>query len=275
MTTICPRDARDYIRSKTSLEPEVGIVLGSGLGGIAESVEVTTAFDFPEIPGFQRTFAQGHQGRLLIGHLEETPVALMAGRYHRYEGYSTREITFPTEVMSQLGIKQLIISNAAGGVNPQLQVGDFLIIRDHINWLGSVPSPSSRSQAGLRGPETVSRKLNLYPSNLVDLVLSIARSHHINAYPGTYLGTKGPCYETRSEYRMMKKLGADVVGMSSIPEALTAASLGIATVGISMVSNVATPDQQSVASHQEVLEAGRSAEANLERLIRGILNTKV
>jgi purine-nucleoside phosphorylase len=273
MTSIDPAEASSYIQSYAHVQPSVGLVLGSGWGGIAKQVRVSVDLPFSSIPGFQTTHAQGHEGRLLLGQLENVPVLVMAGRFHRYEGYTTQQVTFPIEVMSLLGITELIITNAAGGVHPKLKVGDIVIVKDHINWLGGIQPAFQKNFSPVASSTPARQTTDLYDDASVDRLLAIANSNHINARIGTYLATLGPSYETRSEYRMMRKIGADVVGMSSIPEAMAAKHLGISPLVLSIVTNVANPDQKLTVNHDEVLEVGRNTESNAEKLIRGFLKS--
>lgn len=270
--------AVQFIRSQCVAKPQVGVILGSGLGGVAQRVENAIEIPYDSIPGFQSTHAQGHRGLLVIGSLEKTPVVMMAGRYHRYEGFSNQQVTYPISVMHQLGIQQLIITNAAGGLHPKLRVGDLMILEDHINWLSHATYQNRAGQmlSSIQEPigsipANLMRTSDFYPQHLIQCVHSIARSHQITLHSGTYLATLGPCYETRSEYRMMRRIGADAVGMSSIPEALVAKKLGIDPVTLSIITNVANPDQRHRADHQEVLEQGKKTESNVEILIRGLI----
>ena len=272
------KQAIQYIRTRSSVTPQVGVVLGSGLGGLAHHLENSIEIPYHLIPGFQSTHAQGHRGLLVIGSLEGTPIVVMAGRYHRYEGFSNKQVTYPISVMHQLGIEQLIITNAAGGLNPKFQVGDLMVLKDHINWLNQSTHQNKVTRASSLDklqmdhlPANLIRTLDFYPQYLIDRVHAIARAHQITVISGTYLATLGPTYETRSEYRMMRKIGADAVGMSSIPEALMAKSLGIDPITLSVVTNVANPDQRSPADHQDVLEAGKKTESNVETIVRGLI----
>lgn len=259
-----------HINGLSDLVPSTAIILGSGLGGLADRIEDPTTIPFAEIPGFGRSTAGGHRGHLILGRLSDRPVIAMAGRLHRYEGWSNREVAFPVRVMAGLGATGLIVSNAAGGVNPKLQVGDILVIRDHINWLGG--SIGSQSPAPIaHGPL---RRGPIYDEGWSRTAMQAAVAGQFNAYEGTYLATLGPNYETRSEYRMMRRIGADVAGMSTVPEVLAAADLGMRILGLSMVSNVAAPDHAVVADHAEVLEAGRAAAVKMEGMVRSVLERR-
>lgn len=272
--------ATDFLRSKlpSDFQTQAGIILGSGLGGLANKIEDPIAVDYESIPGFVRSTAGGHQGRLIFGTLESVNVVAMAGRFHRYEGWTNDQATFPVHVMNDLGAESLIVSNAAGGVSPKLSVGDIVILRDHLNWMGgtfAMNGPHANLVQPHRLPVTVlggSRRGELYDRIMADTAGRCAMEAGFNANFGTYLATLGPNYETRSEYRMMRKLGVDVVGMSTVPEVLVAGALGMRVLGLSMVSNVADPDRPNVADHQEVLVAGQQAGVKMEAIVRGVLS---
>ncbi len=258
--------AIDYLRNVTDTVPTAAIILGSGLGGLADKVGNPINISFADIPGFASSTAAGHRGQLILGTFAERPIVAMAGRLHRYEGWSIDQIAFPVAVMAALGATQLIVSNAAGGVNPKLRVGDIVIIRDHINLIGGVFS----SQDYL-ARDWLSRRSKIYDGRMSAAAMNAAVANRFNAYQGTYLATLGPNYETRAEYRMMRRIGADVAGMSTVPEVLAAASLEMRVLGISMVSNIANPDQAIKANHAEVLEAGKAAEVKMELIVRHAL----
>jgi len=257
-----------YIRQHTNSTPDVAIVLGSGLGSLAESIEDPTQIPYQEIPGFKTSSAKGHRGELILGTLEQTSIIAMAGRLHRYEGWSNDDIAFPVQLMASLGAKRLIVSNAAGGVNPKLSVGDIVVIRDHIDWMGG----TSQRNRTIFAPSPL-RSDALYDDAMSSVAMRVAIDRQFNAWQGTYLATLGPTYETRSEYRMMRRIGADVAGMSTVPEVLAASALGMRILGLSMVSNVANPDIAVVADHAEVLEAGVAAAAKMEAIVRGVLKS--
>lgn len=260
--------AVEFIRNRVaqSAGPSVAVILGSGLGGLADRIENPIAVSYNEIPGFRSSSAKGHRGELIFGQFESTQVVAMAGRLHRYEGWTNDEIAFPVQLMSTLGAEKLVVSNAAGGVSPKLRVGDIMVIRDHINWMGGGFSWNRDL-----GAASISRQKDVYDPEMSHEAIKVATEQNFTACVGTYLATLGPTYETRSEYRMMRRIGADVAGMSTVPEVLAAAHLGMKILGLSMVSNVANPDLAIVADHSEVLEAGRAAEAKMEAIVRGVL----
>ncbi|MFG0262902.1 MAG: purine-nucleoside phosphorylase [Novipirellula sp. JB048] len=260
--------AAGWIRQHSELVPTVAIILGSGLGGLANRIDAAITIPFADIPGFATSTASGHRGQLLIGHCEQVPVVAMAGRFHRYEGWSRDQVALPVQTMAALGAKRLVVSNAAGGVNPKLKVGDIVVIRDHLDFMrGHGRGDASESR---RNPSPL-RHANVYDRAMAALALDAAAENDFDAYPGTYLATLGPNYETRAEYRMMRRIGADVVGMSTGPEVIAAIAGGLRTLGLSMVSNVANPDSAVAANHDEVLAAGRAAEGKMEAIVRAVL----
>jgi purine-nucleoside phosphorylase len=259
-------EAAAFVRSLTDLRPTTAIILGSGLGGLADRIEDPIPISYSDIPGFGTSSASGHRGQLILGRLESSTVVAMAGRFHRYEGWTNDDVAFPVRLMAAIGATQLIVSNAAGGVNPKLRVGDILVIRDHINLMGGLCSWNS----GPLVPALV-RHRDVYDPAISKAAMRVAVEQSFNAQEGTYLATLGPTYETRSEYRMMRRIGADVAGMSTIPEVLAAAHVKMRILGLSMVSNVANPDRPVRADHAEVLEAARAAETKMEAIVRGVL----
>ena len=266
MQDIDLQTAVDRIRESSDVYPSTAIILGSGLGGLADAIEQPITIPYQEIPGFKTSSAEGHRGQLILGHLENTAVVAMAGRLHRYEGWTNDDIAFPIRMMAALGAERLIVSNAAGGVSPKLSVGDIVVIRDHINWMGGL---SSRNQNQI-APCPL-RQACLYDESMSKVALQVSVNENFGAWPGTYLATLGPTYETRSEYRMMRRIGADVAGMSTVPEVLAAASLQMRILGLSMVTNVANPDVAVVANHTDVLQAGEAAAAKMELIVRRVL----
>jgi purine-nucleoside phosphorylase len=247
----------------SSLQPQFGIILGSGLGGLAADVRDGGRIPFQAIPGFAKSTAAGHRGELVFGFLQQTPVIALAGRFHRYEGWSNFQVGFPIRLLGSLGVKRLIVSNAAGGLRPHYQVGDLLVIRDHINLI-----PDHQQCC-----EFIPRGATPYSPRLASLALAAGRQGNIPMHEGTYLATLGPTYETRAEYRMMRRMGADCVGMSTVPEVLQAQREGIEVLALSMISNVARPDAIQETSHQEVLDAGKIAEPRMRYIVQRVLAT--
>lgn len=245
--------------------PEVGIVLGSGLGGFADDIDVLQSVRYADIPGFPRSTAIGHAGRLIFGSCGDVPVAVLQGRTHLYEGYGVAEVTFPVRVLHALGVRRLVLTNAAGGLNPQLSVGDLVVIADHIDFT------AARFEFTAHGSPPPQRSPHLYEPELVDHVLKVCRGEGIAAHRGTYVAVTGPNYETRAEYRMFRALGGDVVGMSTVPEALAAADLGLEVLAVSTVTNVCNPDRLAATDGQSVVDAAARAEWRLRVVLRELL----
>jgi purine-nucleoside phosphorylase len=260
--------AADFIRGRCDVSPKAAIILGSGLGQLADRIDDATAIPFGDIPGFGTSTAAGHRGQLVLGTLENVPVVAMAGRFHRYEGWSNDDVAFPVAVMHAIGATHLIVSNAAGGVSPKLRVGDIVVICDHVNFMTGTFGWNRD-----RGGESFVRPAATYDPAMSQTAIEVSIRENFTAIRGTYLATFGPTYETRAEYRMMRRIGADVVGMSTVPEVLAASHLGMAVLGLSMVSNVANPDLAVKADHDEVLQAGRAAEVKMEAIVRGVVRS--
>ena len=252
-------------------QPRVGLILGSGLGLLAERIQGDCRIPYIEIPGFPESRVPGHAGNLVLGFLSGTPVVAMQGRAHLYEGWSALKATFPLRCMHALGIEMLIVSNASGGINPRFQSGQVVLIDSHIDWMNRSGISFSEAAKGAASEGLPHRVGNPYDSGLQDLAEQLAIKQGFALARGTYLATLGPNYETRAEYRMFSKLGADMVGMSTVPEVLLANQLGIKVLAFSIVTNVATPDVQSKTDHEEVLDWSCKAQDRLIPLIENIL----
>ncbi|MCE9605643.1 MAG: purine-nucleoside phosphorylase [Planctomycetia bacterium] len=260
--------AADYIRSRWKRKPQVGIVLGTGLGDFAAEVEAEVVIPYGDIPHFPAPTALGHKGRLVCGTCRGVPVVTMDGRYHCYEGYSLKQITLPVRVLKELGIELLVLSNASGGMNPRFQVGDVMIIVDHINLMGDNPLIGPNDDAlGPRFPHMC----DVYDSSLVDRAMEIARQADFTAHRGVYVGLKGPNFETRAEYRFLRTIGADAVGMSTVPEVIVAAHMRLPVLAISAVTNVCDPDALEKATGEDVIDAAKIAEPKMRRIVLEIL----
>ncbi len=276
------------IRQERMLFPEVAIILGSGLGGLADQIEHATRIPYATIPHFARTSAAGHAGNLVLGFLSGVPVVAMQGRLHRYEGFSCDEVCFPLRCMQQLGAQTLIVSNASGGVNPRYSSGDLVVIDQHLNFLGQPsspvagtsivqePKPATSTIAGIGNPDVINaaylrRSAEVYHRGLIERAHDHARRGGFTLHQGTYLATLGPTYETRSEYRFFRTAGADVVGMSTVPEVLCAAQLGMRILAFSVVTNVALPDRSTSTNHMEVISWSEIASSKLRHLVCGLL----
>jgi purine-nucleoside phosphorylase len=256
------------VRRSSTLEPEVAIILGTGLGGLAEEIEVEATIPYEEIPGFPLSTVESHAGRLLLGRLGKRPVVAMQGRFHRYEGYSLGAVTFPVRVMHALGAGTLIVSNACGGMHPLWGPGDLVLLSDHINLLGDNPLIGSNDERlGPRFPDMSAP----YDPVLRALAREVARHLGITLREGVYVAVPGPNLETRAEYRMLRNLGADVVGMSTVPEVIVAAHAGMRTIGISIITDQCLPDCLEPADIGRIIATARRAEPSLTRLISAIV----
>ena len=264
-------EACKYIRGKIEISPKVGLVLGSGLGNLADSVEDAVVIQFKEIPHWPVSTIQGHAGRLLIGTLFGKPTMVMQGRIHYYEGYSMGEVTFPVRVMQRLGVEVLILTNAAGAINPDYQPGDVMMLTDHLNLIGA------GGQNPLRGPnlsefgERFPDMSQPYDHKLLALAEEAANEKGISYYKGVYVGLPGPSFETPAELRYLRIIGADAVGMSTVAEDVVARHGGTRVLGISGISNKANLDGSTITTHEEVLAAGDLIVPKLSGIIQGVL----
>lgn len=248
--------------------PEYLVILGTGLGQLAEEVDLLHAIEYDNIPHFPVSTVESHHGRLLFGHLGGKPVVAMQGRFHYYEGYTMQEIVFPVRVARSLGVQTLIVSNACGGLNPNYQRGDIMLINDHINFLGDNPliGPND-NELGPRFPDMSEP----YTERLIDTAENVALDLSIKMHEGVYLAVSGPMLETKAEYRYMRQLGADVVGMSTIPEVISAVHMGLEVLGISVITDECFPDALEPVSLDDVLEAAGMAEPKMTQVIVGVL----
>lgn len=260
--------AADAVRTRTTVRPEIGIVLGTGLGGLAQEIEVATAIPYADIPGFPLSTVESHAGQLLLGHLGGKPVVAMQGRFHRYEGYTLGQVTFPVRVLHALGARTLIVSNACGGMNPLWAPGDLMLIADHINLLGDNPLVGPNDdRIGPRFPDMSAP----YDPALRELARRTALELGLTLREGVYVAVTGPNLETRAEYRMLRTIGADVVGMSTVPEVIVAVHQGMRVLGISIITDQCLPDALEPADIGRIIDTARRAEPGLTRLIRRIV----
>jgi purine-nucleoside phosphorylase len=256
------------VRARITEAPEVAIILGTGLGGLAERIESPIAIEYGEIPGFPLSTVESHAGRLLSGKLAGRSVLAMQGRFHRYEGYSLQQATFPVRVMRQLGARILIVSNACGGMHPDWRAGDLMLIADHINLLGDNPLAGPNDERlGPRFPYSSA----LYDAALRALARTVATEQGIVLREGVYVAVAGPNLETRAEYRMLRTLGADVVGMSTVPEVLVASHGGMRVLGISIITDMCIPETLEPASLERILAIAGEAEPKLTALVTGVV----
>jgi purine-nucleoside phosphorylase len=260
--------AADVVRGRSPLVPEIGIVLGTGLGGLAREIAVDAEVPYQEIPGFPLSTVETHAGRLLLGRLGGRPVVAMQGRFHRYEGYDLQQVTFPVRVMHALGARTLIVSNACGGMNPLWAPGDLVLLSDHINLLGDNPLVGPNDERlGPRFPDMSAP----YDPGLRALARAVALELGIVLREGVYVAVTGPNLETRAEYRMLRAIGADVVGMSTVPEVIVAGHQGMRTVGISIITDQCLPDALEPADIRRIIETAGRAEPQLTRLVTALV----
>lgn len=259
------------IRKQWDLTPHAGIVLGTGLGPLAQQIENPVSIDYQDIPHFPKSTATSHRGRLVMGELCGLPVMAMEGRFHMYEGYSLKQITLPVRVMKAMGANLLIVSNAAGGMNPFHRTGDIVVIDDHINLMGDNPLIGiNDDRLGPRFPDMS----DPYDQPLIDKALEIARANNIVAHRGIFVAVAGPNLETRAEYRFLRAIGADVVGMSTVPEVIVAVHSGMRTVGFSVITDMCLPDALEAADVSKIIAIANDAEPRLRKLITGILDSE-
>ncbi|HKG98864.1 MAG TPA: purine-nucleoside phosphorylase [Pyrinomonadaceae bacterium] len=267
--------ATRVIRARISVDPRIAIVLGSGLGGFADDFEEPVGIPYEEIPGFVRSTAEGHAGRLVVGKVDSVPVVAMQGRVHYYEGYSFEEVTFPVRTFKLLGIKTLILTNAAGGINVQLTQGALMVISDHLNLIGDNPLRGPNDERfGTRFPDMSA----VYSPELQELVVDEAKATGVEVRRGIYGALSGPSYETPAEIHMLRNLGADAVGMSTVPEAIVARHMGLEVLGISCITNMAAGISDEPINHEEVMATGdrvRDTFAQLLRRVVGAIHRRV
>jgi purine-nucleoside phosphorylase len=260
--------AFEFIRSKTKFNPQIGIILGTGLGSLAEGIKVETKISYKEIPHFPVSTVESHAGFLIFGELSGKKILAMQGRFHYYEGYDLKQVTFPVRVMKALGINTLVVSNACGGLNPIYKSGDIMVISDHINLLGSNPlfGPNDES-LGPRFPDMC----RCYDPGLIALAENVALNLGIKLQRGVYVAVAGPNLETAAEYRFLRLIGADVVGMSTVPEVIVAVHGGMRVLGLSIITDRCLPDALEPASMEQIIAVAARAEPKLSAVVRGVL----
>jgi purine-nucleoside phosphorylase len=261
-------EAVAFIQSKCKGTPEAGIILGSGLGNFITEIRSAIEIPYSDIPHFPVSTVEGHSGKLIIGEIEGRLIVAMAGRFHYYEGYSAEQVVFPIRVMKFLGIGVLLISNAAGGVNPAFQVGDLMIIRDHISF--SVINPLIGRNEPALGPRFPDLS-EPYKLELVHLAKEIGKRLSIHLREGVYYGVTGPTFETRAEYLMIHKLGADAVGMSTVQEVIVAAHMQLPVFAISIITDIGIREEENVITHEDVLQAAKEAEPKLTSIFKELI----
>jgi purine-nucleoside phosphorylase len=262
------QNAANFLKGKYENSPKVGLILGSGLGVLADEIEKSVKIPYNEIPDFPISTVEGHAGQLVFGTVNDVEVVAMQGRFHYYEGYSFEKVTFPVRVMKELGVEILIVTNAAGGVNESFSPGDLMIITDHINNMGTNPliGPND-SRLGVRFPDMT----EAYSKELRNLAKQMAKKLNIETQEGVYVGNTGPTYETPAEVRMLRALGADAVGMSTVPEVIVARHAGLKVMGISCISNMAAGILDQPLNHEEVIETTEKVKSNFLLYVKELI----
>lgn len=260
------QQTKEYLLSKIKSCPSVGLVLGSGLGILAEEIENPVHINYDEIPNFPVSTVEGHQGRLIVGDLKGKRVIAMQGRFHYYEGHSLEAVTFPIRIMKAIGVKQMIVTNAAGGINTAFKPGDLMIIKDHINMTSQNPLIGP-NEDGVRFPDMS----EAYSKSLIHLTKKVANMNNINILEGVYAGMLGPSYETPAEINYLRVIGADAVGMSTVPEVIVAKHAGLEVLGISCISNMAAGISEHSLTHEEVMDTTEKIKAQFLLLVREIV----
>ena len=261
------KNTASYIRSKTQWKPETGIILGTGLGGMTDDIKIHTSISYKEIPEFPESTVEGHNGRLIFGELGQKKIVAMQGRFHYYEGYSMHEVTFPVRVMKLLGIQYLFVSNASGGVNPEFEIGDLMIMNDHINLL---PNPLIGENIDELGPRIVDMS-EPYDRKLIENAEKIAAAHQIKIQKGCYVATSGPALETPKEYEYFRIIGGDAVGMSTVPEVIVARHMNIPCFAVSIITDLGVPGKIKKVSHEEVQSVAEKAEPHMTLLMEKLI----
>lgn len=259
----------DYLASQSNIKPVIGIILGTGLGGLVQEINIEKSIPYEDIPNFPVSTVEGHSGRLIFGTINNVPILAMQGRFHYYEGYNMQEVTFPVRVMKQMGINTLFVSNASGGLNPDYVVGDIMVINDHINMFGDNPLiGKNNNKLGPRFPDMSEP----YSKQFIAEALEIGKENGIDLKEGVYVGTTGPTFETPAEYKMFRVLGADAVGMSTVPEVIVARHMDMKCFGISIITDSGVPGQIVEVSHEEVQEVAAAAEPKMTKVIKELVS---
>ena len=258
----------NYIKEKTGFTPEYGVILGSGLGSFTDDIQIEFTLPYSEIPNFPVSTVQGHKGALVFGTIGDKKVVAMQGRFHFYEGYDMKQVTFPVRVMRYLGVTKLVVSNASGGVNPNYEVGSIVLITDHINMMPEHPLRGKNDERF--GPRFVNMS-EPYSKAMIAKAKTIAKENNIIVQDGVYMGLQGPTFETLSEYRMVKNIGADCVGMSTVPEVIVARHMELETFGLSVITDMGDEENIEEVNHAEVLKAAEKAEPSVRLLIKELI----
>ncbi|MFT4752490.1 MAG: purine-nucleoside phosphorylase [Salibacteraceae bacterium] len=264
------KQAASFLTSKTNLSPKLGIILGTGLGSIATFIDKECEFNYSEIPNFPISTVHGHKGKLIIGKLNGVEVVAMQGRFHFYEGYDMHRIAFPIRVMKYMGIESLIVSNASGGLNPEFEIGDLMVINDHINLFPTNPLIGpNMEELGPRFPDMS----EAYKKEYIKNAFAISKKHNIKLHQGVYAGLTGPTFETPAEYKYIRIIGADAVGMSTVPEVIAARHMNMKVFGISVITDLGVEGSIEEISHEDVIENAKKNEKNLVLLVKELVKT--
>jgi len=265
------KNTAEFIQSKVRIKPEIGIILGTGLGGLVNEIEIVDMLDYHDIPNFPVSTVEGHKGRLVFGKLGGKNVVAMQGRFHFYEGYSMQEVTFPVRVMKFLGIKYLFVSNASGGLNPEYNAGDLMIITDHINNFPINPLIGKNfDELGVRFPDMS----EAYSKPLIEKALKIAKENKIDVRQGVYIGSSGPTLETQAEYKYFRIIGADATGMSTVPEIIVAHHMNIECFAVSIITNVGIQEKvEQITTHEDVQLIAGQAEHKMTVIMKNLIST--
>ena len=262
------QETTNFIKNKITSLPDIGIILGTGLGGLVDEINITTSIEYQDIPNFPTSTVEGHSGKLIFGDLGNKRVVVMQGRFHFYEGYDIKEITLPVRVMKLLGINQLIVSNASGGVNPKYEIGDLMVIKDHINL---IPNPLIGKNINHLGPRFPDMS-EPYCKKMIKLIDSISLKNNIKIHKGVYVGVTGPTLETPAEYFYFRNIGGDTVGMSTVPEVIVARHMDIPCFAISVITDLGVPGKIKKVTHEDVQEVAEIAEPKLTLLIKNLIS---
>lgn len=263
------KESSDYIQSRTNVKPSIGIILGTGLGGLVKEINIIDEIDYKDIPHFPLSTVMGHSGKLIFGELGGKNVVAMQGRFHFYEGYTMKEVTFPVRVMKFLGIERLFVSNASGGVNPDFEIGEIMIIDDHIDLFPAHPlNGKNIDELGPRFPDM----MNTYDAGMISLAKEIADEHNIKVSTGTYAGLTGPTLETPAEYKYIRAIGSDTVGMSTVPEVIVARHMSIPCFAVSIVTDLGVPGVIQETTHEDVIAVANRQEPKMTTIMRELIS---
>lgn len=264
------KETASFIQNKISFKADIGIILGTGLGGLVDQITIKHTLSYEDIPNFRLSTVEGHSGKLIFGELSGKKVVVMQGRFHYYEGYTLQEVTFPVRVMKFLGVQHLFVSNASGGMNPNFEIGDLMVLTDHINFIGSNPLIGPNiPELGPRFPDMS----DVYDQGLITAVKEIAAKNAIKLQEGVYLGLSGPTFETPAEYRMLRIWGADAVGMSTVPEVIVARHMGLTCFAISIITDLGIPGKIEKITHEEVQYVASISEKKMTFLFKELIKT--